>query len=71
MSSAGVGALVAAQQRLRERECTLCLYDVPSPTRNVLELAGLPEMFEMRDRKEYRSHTDHDTTAVRYTYRPI
>ncbi|MHC4127383.1 MAG: STAS domain-containing protein [Planctomycetota bacterium] len=71
MSSAGVGALVAGQRRLSERECSLCLYDVAKPIRNVFELAGLLEMFEMRETVGAKRHAGHDAAADRYTYRPI
>jgi anti-anti-sigma factor len=71
MSSAGVGALVAAQKRLGERECGLCLYDVAKPIRNIFELAGLLDMFEMRDRWLVKPDAGPDTAASQLTYRPI
>lgn len=53
MSSAGLGALVAAQQSLRSRECTLCLRLVPAKVRNMLEVTGMLPHFEVHDVEEY------------------
>ncbi|RIK68951.1 MAG: hypothetical protein DCC65_02135 [Planctomycetota bacterium] len=54
ISSAGLGALVAAQQGLRGRDCKLCLRLVPSKVRNMLEVAGMLPHFEVHDIDEYR-----------------
>lgn len=54
LSSAGLGALVAAQQSLRSRGCAMCLRLVPVTIRNVLEAAGLIDLFEIYDAVEYK-----------------
>lgn len=54
MSSAGLGVLVAAQQSLRGRGCSMCLRLVPEPIRNLLEVSGLLKLFEVQDINEYR-----------------
>lgn len=52
LSSAGLGALLAAQQHLKGQDCTLTLRGVPEMIRNVFELAGLAEVFEIHDLHE-------------------
>lgn len=54
LSSAGIGALVAAQQSLRGRDCSLCLRLVPEKIRTLLEVSGLLDLFEIHDTAEYR-----------------
>lgn len=54
MSSAGIGVLVAGQQSLRSRDCSMCLRLVPEPIRNLLEVSGLLNLFEVHDVEEYR-----------------
>lgn len=54
MTSAGIGALVSAQQGLRSRDCTVSLRLVPEKIRNLLELSGLLGLFTVQDVQEYR-----------------
>lgn len=54
IGSAGLGVLVAAQQSLRGRSCSMCLRLVPEPIRNLLEVSGLLNLFEVHDVGEYR-----------------
>lgn len=54
MASAGIGALVAAQQTLRGRDCAISLRLVPTNITHLLEMTGLLNMFEVQDVDEYR-----------------
>lgn len=54
MSSDGIGVLVAAQQTLRGRECTISLRLVPPNITQLLEITGLLNLFEIQDLDEYR-----------------
>lgn len=54
MASAGIGALVAAQQTLRGRDCAISLRLVPPHITHLLEMTGLLNMFEVQDVDEYR-----------------
>ncbi len=47
LSSAGLGALLAAQKHLAAHDSNLRLMDVPEEVRNVLELAGFIDLFEI------------------------
>jgi anti-anti-sigma factor len=54
MGSAGLGALVAAQQTLRGRDCALFLRLVPENITHLLEMSGLLNLFDIQDVEEYR-----------------
>lgn len=49
MSSAGIGALIAAQKVLEDREGSLTLCNVPESIRNVFELGQMAGLFEFQD----------------------
>lgn len=53
LSSAGIGALLAALHCLKGHDCTLRLVLVPDPIRNVLEVSGMSELFEIHGLTEY------------------
>jgi anti-sigma B factor antagonist len=53
ISSAGIGALIAAQQRLKGQDCCLRLVLVPDTVHNVFEASGVAELFEIHDLAEY------------------
>ncbi len=54
LGSAGLGSLVAAQQSLRARDCTMCLRLVPAEIRNVIEVSGLIDFFDVYDAESYK-----------------
>lgn len=47
LSSAGIAALLAAHKHLTDHNATLYLHIVPEPVRNVLELVGMADAFEI------------------------
>lgn len=47
MSSAGIAALLAGHKHLAENDAALVLHLVPEPVRNVLELVGMLDAFEI------------------------
>lgn len=47
LSSAGLAALLAGQKHLAEHDSHLRLYDVPQEIRNVLEMVGFLDLFEI------------------------
>lgn len=47
LSSPGLAALLAGQKHLNAHDCQLRLYDVPQDIRNVLELVGFLDLFEL------------------------
>lgn len=47
LSSAGLGALLAGQKHLAAHDSNLRLMDVPEEVRNVLELSGFVDLFEI------------------------
>jgi anti-anti-sigma factor len=51
LSSAGLAALLAAQKHLAAHDCHLRLSDVPQELRNVLEMVGFLDLFEIVDRR--------------------
>jgi len=52
LSSAGLSALLAGQKHLAEHGAAIRLVNVPEEVRNVLDLAGFSEMFEITDMSE-------------------
>jgi anti-anti-sigma factor len=52
LSSAGLSALLTGQKHLLEHDCRLRLVDVQEAVRNVLDLAGFGELFEIIDRQD-------------------
>ena len=52
LSSAGLSALLSGQKHLLGQDCRLRLVDVPEPVRNVLDLAGFTEIFEIIERQD-------------------
>jgi anti-anti-sigma factor len=47
LSSPGLAALLAGQKHLNAHDCHLRLYDVPKDIRNVLEMVGFLDLFEV------------------------